>query len=196
MAEETRLLVIDAATRLFAERGWSGTGMRDIAKAAGVSVETVYGTAGSKAQLLTRAIDVGVVGDDEPIPLADREEFVNLGIGDRPTRLQSVARMITKQYSLVARLHLALAGAATADPDLARTLQDLRTRQRSSFGEGIGLVLGRPAPPDLVDGLQAVASPEVYLQLLDSAGWNEQQYQNWLAVTLGRLLDHIPEETA
>ena len=41
MAEETRLSVIDAATRLFAENGWACTGMRDVAKAAGVSVETV-----------------------------------------------------------------------------------------------------------------------------------------------------------
>src|ERR1700759_5486410 len=68
MAEETRLSVIEAATTLFGRRGWAGTGMRDLAQEAGVSVETVYGTAGSKSQLLMRALDVGVVGDDQPVP--------------------------------------------------------------------------------------------------------------------------------
>ena len=41
--------------------------MRDIAKDAGVAVETVYANFGSKTELLMTAIDVGVVGDAEPV---------------------------------------------------------------------------------------------------------------------------------
>jgi AcrR family transcriptional regulator len=196
MAEETRLSVIDAATRLFAERGWSGTGMRDIAKAAGVSVETVYGTAGSKSQLLVRALDVGVVGDDEPIPLAERAEFRALGEGDRRTRVLAVARMVSAQYARVALLHRTLDHGATGDEDLAMKSGELYERQRTSFREGLELVLGRSPEPELVEGLQAIGSPEVYLLLVGSAGWSEEKYQEWLAATFGRLLDHIPEETA
>jgi AcrR family transcriptional regulator len=194
MAEETRLAVIAAATRLFAERGWNGTGMRDIAKAAGVSVETVYGTASSKAQLLIRALDVGVVGDDEPIPLAERAEFRALGVGERRTRLLAVARMVSAQYARVALLHRALQHGATGDEDLAAASSELYERQRTSFRDGLGLVLGRSPEQELVDGLQAIGSPEVYLQLVSSASWSEEKYQEWLAATLGRLLDHIPEE--
>jgi len=47
-AGQTRLAIIAAASRLFAEKGWSGTGMRDVARAAQVSVETVYANFGSK----------------------------------------------------------------------------------------------------------------------------------------------------
>jgi AcrR family transcriptional regulator len=195
MAEETRLAVIEAASRLFAEHGFAGTGMRDIAQECGVSVETVYGTAGSKSQLLMRAIDVGVVGDDAPVPLAERPEFAQLGSGDRPARLAQAARMVSAQYSRVARLHTALEGGAMADPELARKLEEMRARQRSTFGEGVALVLGRSLEPDEVDGLQAIGSPEVYLLLVESAGWSEEKYQEWLAVTLGRLLEHLPEET-
>ena len=57
----------------------------------------------------------------------------------------------------------------------------------------MSLILGRPAP-ELVNGLQAIGSPEVYLQLVGSAGWSATQYEEWLAHTWGRLLDHIPEE--
>ena len=53
-AAQTRALVLAAATSLFADRGWSSTGMRDIAKAAGVAVETVYASFGSKTGCCSR----------------------------------------------------------------------------------------------------------------------------------------------
>ena len=192
MAADNRLAVLGAASRLFGERGWSGTGMRDIARAAGVSVETVYGV-GTKSQLLVQAIDVGVVGDGEPVPLADRDVFRDLGRGDRATRLLATTRMLATQYARVAQLHRALESGAMGDEDLAEKLDEVRERQSTSFGEALSLILGRPAP-ELVNGLQAIGSPEVYLQLVGSAGWSATQYEEWLAHTWGRLLDHIPEE--
>jgi AcrR family transcriptional regulator len=196
MAEETRLSVIEAATRLFAERGWSGTGMRDIANAAGVSVETVYGTAGSKAQLLVRALDVGVVGDDEPVPLADRPQFRALGEGDRRTRVTATARMLADQNARVAPLHRCLAHGATDDEALAVHHREVHERQRTSYRQGLELVTGRRLDQALVDGIQALGSPEVYLLLVEQSGWSTKKYQEWLADTMGRLLDHLPEETA
>ena len=196
MAEETRLAVIAAATRLFGERGWSGTGMRDIAREAGVSVETVYGTAGSKAHLLMRALDVGVVGDDEPVPLADRPQFRALGEGDRTARLQAVARMLAEQNARVARLHRSLAHGATGDPDLAERHREVHARQRTSYAQGLELVLGRRPDPALVDGFQALGSPEVHLLLVESSGWSIHHYEQWLADTMAKLLEHLPEETA
>jgi len=82
-AAETRAMVVAAAARLFGERGWAGTGMRDVARAAGVSVETVYASFRSKADLLLAAIDVAVVGDAAPVPLDQRPEFAALGSGTR-----------------------------------------------------------------------------------------------------------------
>ena len=80
-AAQTRAAVLEAATRLFAERGWAGTGMRDVAREAGVAVETVYANFRSKPELLIAAVDVSVVGDDAPVALADREVFLVLGHG-------------------------------------------------------------------------------------------------------------------
>ena len=66
-AVANRTQVLDAALLLFADRGFAATGMRDVAREAGVSVETVYANFGSKTDLLMAAIDVGVVGDVEPV---------------------------------------------------------------------------------------------------------------------------------
>lgn len=94
-AAQARAVVLEAATRLFAERGWAGTGVRDIARAAEVSVETVYATFGSKADLLKAALEVAIVGDDAQVPLADRPVYTAIGTG-RTTgdRIESGARLI------------------------------------------------------------------------------------------------------
>ncbi|MCW2760763.1 MAG: TetR family transcriptional regulator [Marmoricola sp.] len=194
-AVDTRRAVIDAASRLFTERGWS-TSVRDIAREAGVAVETVYSVVGSKRELMKVAIDVGVVGDDEPVPLAERAEFAALGEGDRRTRLDAVAAIVSDQYTRVAELHQALDHAAVSDPELAELQRHIHDQQVASYADALAMVLGRRPDPELVDGLQAVSSPAVFLHLVQRAGWSTDHYREWLAQTLLQLVVHIPEESA
>lgn len=194
-AADTRRAVIAAATALFTERGWA-TSVRDIAREAGVAVETVYSVVGSKRELLKVALDVGIVGDDEPVPLAEREEFAALGAGDRSTRLGRSAAMMAEQYSRVAALHQALDQGAAADEELAELRRHAHEQQRTTFTEGLTLALGRRPEPELVDGLLAICSPATYLHLIQMAGWTQEQYQQWLAQTLLQLVAHLPEESA
>src|SRR5689334_2573040 len=51
-AEQTRRDIIAAARQLFAADGYQATTMKAIGEAAGVSVQTVYDSVGSKASLL------------------------------------------------------------------------------------------------------------------------------------------------
>ena len=51
-AAETRKLVLSAARRLFAERGYSATTMAEIAVEAGVVQQTIYDSFGSKRGLI------------------------------------------------------------------------------------------------------------------------------------------------
>ena len=194
-AADTRLAVIAAATRLFTERGWA-TSVRDIAREAGVAVETVYSVVGSKRELLKVAMDVAIVGDDEPISLAERHEFAVLGEGDRSTRLASAAAMMADQYSRVAALHHALEQGAETDEELAGLKRHAHEQQLTTFAEGLTLARGRRPDPELVDGLQAIGSPATYLHLIRMAGWTQEQYQHWLGQTMLRLVAHIPEESA
>src|ERR1700753_981537 len=71
-AAATRRLVLDAATRLFIERGCAATSIDLIAERAGVGRSTVFAAAGGKPWLLKTAYDRAVVGDDAPVPLLQR----------------------------------------------------------------------------------------------------------------------------
>ena len=59
-AKETRSAIVVAARDLFIEQGYGRTTMSDIARAAMVSVETIYAAFGNKATVLHKAWDVTV----------------------------------------------------------------------------------------------------------------------------------------
>src|SRR5689334_17406714 len=84
-ARQNRLAVLRAAQALFVERGYAKTTMGDVADAAGVSVETVYKAFTNKPGLVKAVFDVAVVGDDEAIPLMERE-FVQRNIAEPDPR--------------------------------------------------------------------------------------------------------------
>lgn len=185
---ETRAALISAARRLFVEKGWAGTGMREVAAHAGVATETLYSHFSSKRVLLRAAIDVGVVGDHQPVSLADRPEFAAMGRGRRADRLAAAARMLNAIQQRTATFSGVLREAATTDDEIAVMLRELRERQRQNVADAIELVLGRPPTPTERDGVWAVTSPEVFLLLVQGSGWSLEQYEDWIAQTFDRLL--------
>jgi len=188
-AAETRSAVLEAATRLFGERGWAATGMRDVAREAGVSVETVYANFGSKSDLLMGAIDVAVVGDAEPVPLDRRDVFAALGQGSREERMQAAARLMTDIHRRTAGVNLALREAAASDLELDRLMRKREDGRRANVEEGVCLVVGHPVTQQQADALWAVLDVGVYRMLTDLRGWTANQYQDWLAGAIDRLLD-------
>lgn len=186
-AAQTRLAVIEAARDLFAERGWSGTTIRLVAERAGVAVETVYSSVGGKLDLLAVAIDVGVGGDADPVPLRDRPDFLALGRGARPDRLQAAASLVTGIYVRTAGINRALTEAAFADGRARSLRAELQRRQRSDVADGLRLVLGHDASQSEVDATWALVAFETYDNLIRSAGWTTERYTHWLAETLGLL---------
>src|SRR3954465_4679609 len=57
-AQLTRDEILKAARRLFAERGYTRTSVRDIAEAAAVSAQTVYDSIGTKQAWVARLNDL------------------------------------------------------------------------------------------------------------------------------------------
>src|SRR5262245_33435436 len=57
-AEQTRAEILSAARRLFASNGYSATSVKDIAGEAGVSVQTLYDSVGSKRDMVRRLNDL------------------------------------------------------------------------------------------------------------------------------------------
>lgn len=189
-AAETRALVLGAATSLFAGRGWSATGMREVAQAAGVAVETVYANFGSKTELLLAAIDVGVVGDADPVALSQRPEFATLGVGGFDDRISAAARLLTGINQRTWGLRRALLEAAGSEPQLAAKLHQLELRRRDNIAQGVELVIGHTADDDLLDGLWVVMGADVFYLLTQIEGRSVEDYQRWLTTTIHRLLLH------
>jgi AcrR family transcriptional regulator len=187
-AADTRRAVVDAAARLFAAKGWAGTGMRDVAREAGVSVETVYGNFGSKSSVLIAALDAAVVGDLEAVALRDRPEFQALGKGTPPTRARRAAALNREINERTFGVRAALREAAAADAELATRLDDAEARRRTNVDEAARLVAGRAVTATERDGLWAVLGVEVYGLLVGHAGWSAEQYEKWAADMIVRIL--------
>jgi AcrR family transcriptional regulator len=188
IALQNRKAVLDAATVRFCERGWAAS-VRDIARAAGVSVETVYTHFGSKVGLLNQVVDVAVVGDDDPVALVDRPEFTALSTGSRRERARAAAALNTAINQRTTPLFRALREAAAVEPVLASRLQGLRESQRQTVHAALAMVVAREVSATQADGLWALLSQEVYELLVGSADWTPAQYEAWLAQAITTLLD-------
>ena len=129
-AAQTRAAVLDAAAHLFSEFGWADTSMRRVAQSAGVAIGTVYAGFGSKGDLLAAVMDVAVVGDDLPVPLAQRDVVALLGTGTPAERVAKAAQMSVAISGRTCELVQALIQGGATDATVAGRLADLDVRRR------------------------------------------------------------------
>src|SRR4051812_46989984 len=116
----TRRAILDAAAKLFVAPGYAATPLTALAAEAGVAVQTVYKAFGSKKALLSALVDVTVAGDDEPLPLAQRQFVADIAaLTDARSKLARYAQHLAETHARQAQVMLAMASAATADPDAA-----------------------------------------------------------------------------
>ena len=130
-ADQTRQRVAEAATGLFVRDGYAPTSISTVARAAGVSAQTVYNIFGTKAALLKFAYDIALVGDADPVPLAERADVRALYADPDPLRfLRGYARLGRTVLDRVGALTLqVMAGAAAGEEDLV-ALNQTMNRER------------------------------------------------------------------
>ena len=193
-AAQTRAAVLDAATRLFGELGWADTNMRSVAKAAGVSVETVYAGFGSKGDLLAAVMDVAVVGDDLPIPLAQRDAALVLGTGTLGERVAKAAAMSAAISGRTCELVQALTQGSATDALLSQRLAALDQRRRAEVADYFEQVASRAPTMLELDEVWLLTSAEVFHLLVHRSGWTPEQHEHWLANRLLRLVSQDPQD--
>ena len=186
-AAQTRAAVLAAAARLFGELGWADTNMRSVAEAAGVSMETVYSGFGSKGDLLAAVMDVAVVGDDLPIPLAQRDVALVLGTGTRDERVAKAAAMSVAISSRTCELVQALTQGSASDDSLAQRLAALDERRRAEIAGYFEQVATRAPTVLELDEVWLLTSAEVFHLLVHRSGWTPKQHEQWLAESLLRI---------
>ena len=188
-AQLTRDEILRAARRLFAERGYARTSVRDIAQAAGVSPQTVYDSVGSKQALVSRLNDLidAEAGVAEIVRGAAES-------GD-PWEVAATSARVTR--SILERcgdiVHALVTGAA-AEPELAAALAE---GQRRHLEGARGVIAGLRSlealdtavdPDEAAETLAAVSDFRLALVLRDSYGWSLDRVESWIAATSRALL--------
>lgn len=163
--------------------------MRDVAATAGVAVETIYAKFGSKTELLKHALDVAVVGDTAPVPLAERSAFRGLTRGSAAERVHAATEVLLGIRQRTARMRHVLNQAADGDSQLTALLADVHASERESVRQASLLVAGREVSDRDVDALFAILSTESFLLLTDVRGWTVAAYQLWTAQMIRAVLN-------
>lgn len=194
-ARQNRWTVLQAARRRFLEQGYSATTMSEIAADAGLSVESVYKMFANKAGLVKAVYDISIAGDDEPVPIAEREDVRAVVAEPTPARkIEMYARHLTTTMPRSAPVTLMLRDAAAADPAAAevwRTTREEFLYGMTEFAKNLHSTgrLRKDMTPKLTrDVLWSVNSVEMYELLVLERGWPLKRYAEFLASTLKNAL--------
>lgn len=185
-ARQTRSRILDAAHRLFVERGYAGTPIATVAEAAKVSPETVYLAFGGKRGLLEGVIEASISPEEDP---AAQEDALWSELAELPAARERLAMMVEYSCGILARtaaVHAVIRGAADKEPFAAalgkRLLRDRLANQTERLRRYVG--------DDLRKGLSAseagerycaLTSPDLYHLLTAEFGWTAEQHQYWLS---------------
>jgi AcrR family transcriptional regulator len=186
-AAATRAEILDAALRLFEQRGYTATSMAAIAAEAGVALKTVYLAFQTKRGLLLALWHLLLRGDEEAVPVGDRpwfREVVDEQDPERLLRLNARNSRVVKERS--GALLEILRSAAPADAELNVLWRRIQTEfyenQRSVVERLHALGALRPGL-DVARGadiLWTLNHPSVYGLLVGERGWTLDDFEEWL----------------
>jgi AcrR family transcriptional regulator len=195
-ARQTRGRILDAAYRLFADRGYAGSPIAAVAEQAGVSPETIYLTFGSKRGLLEGVIEMAIAPEADQ---TTQEDALWKDLAQLPDARDRLHAMIGHSCAILARtgpVHSVIRGAADKEAFAAalgrRLLHDRLTHQTERIRQHIGDHLREGlSVPDAGERYCALASPELYHTLTVEFGWTAEKHRTWLTELLeGELLGH------
>lgn len=203
-ARETRRAILQAGHDCFIETGYHSTTIPMVAARAGVSVDSIHKHFGTKAALAREVLDVTIAGDDEPVPMAERQQANEIAEArtapDMLRRYAVHARGIHERLGRLAAVLLFGARAGdvelrdlTADADAQRlhaaSLVANGIERRHGLGAGVTRAWAR-------DVIWVLNSPEVHWLLTAERRWSEDDYERLLGDALVALLLRPDEPTA
>lgn len=188
-AAQTRREILQAARRLFAERGYANTSVQQIAEASGAAVQTIYSSVGSKAALVLALND-----------LIDEEADVAQLAADL-LKETDPARLIAKGVHLTRRLNercgdliQVLLSAEPSEPEAAAAIADgMRRHEQGASGlaqrlRELGALRAGMTPDRGAAVFSMMTSAASWRQLTRGAGWTFDEGEAWLAASLAELL--------
>lgn len=191
----TEQRILAAATDLFLADGYVATTLEAVARRARVAARTVYVRFGTKAALFKRVVDVAIVGDTEPVDVLGRDWMIETMTA--PTLVARIAAVAAVSRQIMERtgaLFAVAQQAAAVEPLIAGYWQQGREQTRHAqevfctklAGDGL-------LPPGidltwLIDTTTVLVAAETYLLVTRMLGWDLDAYQEWLELSLTRIV--------
>ena len=186
-ARENRRAILESARQLFVELGYANTTMAVVAASAGVSVETVYKAFANKPGLAKAVFDVAVVGDDDAVPMLQRDFVVrNLAEPDPTKKLETYGEHVGEVGPRISPILLVVRAAAAADPGAAEvweTLQAERLAGMTAFASHLhdgGHLREGVSRAEARDVLWTHNSVELWDLLVNQRGWSNKRFGRWV----------------
>ena len=194
-ARATRQRMVEAAYELITSQGFATTTVAEVAEAAGVAVQTVYFTFGSKAGLLREAFQYAVLGDDRvDLGPHEREWFGRL---QHEAALVPALRIAVDEMTTIIRRVVPLTPAVQMlgdDPDVAAWTAHGERLRRIGYAQVVdALVDKHPLRPgvtldDAVTVLLTWVGPDVYRAMVLTHGWTDDAWREWTVRTTAETL--------
>src|SRR2546425_261873 len=174
--EATQAVIVEAAAGLFAERGYVGTTIEEIAAKAGVAVQTIYNAIGSKRAVLSRVLDFSASGPNAPSPVP---EFMGARIRAEPDPVRIVgilADWFAEVNERTAPVFGVIRQAAAVDPEVAELQLERSRRRLAGYTEAAQELADRGAlrpemePEDAGALIWTLGNPDVYRFLVTEQG--------------------------
>jgi AcrR family transcriptional regulator len=189
-AEETRRRILAAARALFVARGYGGTTVESIADDAGVAVQTVYATLGSKRGILLALLDTMAAEANLP----RMQAAVEGAAGNPRQQLRERLAFTSRLYAAGADLIGIARSVSGIEPDLRAFWQEGEARRHRGTAELVAQweAAGALAPgvsaKQATDIWWALGGPDVFRLFTVERRWSSKRFQEWLGATLETLL--------
>jgi AcrR family transcriptional regulator len=187
-ARARRLAVVLAAGELFERDGFRPTTIAAVAAHASVSPESVYKGFGTKAALAKAVFDLVIVGDDEPVPVAERPAAQ--AVRDEPDARRKIVMFVAglaQRQARSARVQILIRDGRHVDDSLGpiwaklndeglagMTVLGRHLLQTGQLRDGIDL-------GEVRDVLWNYLAIDTYERLVLTQGWPLERYSHWLA---------------
>jgi len=187
-AQLTKDRILDAAAKLFVDKGYSSVTVEDIARVAGVAHQTIYASFGTKL-----AIAQGIIwssfrteGIDQLMAQAresgDVEVHVRIGV--------RMARLLNERFAQIVRFMR-----ESGDPALLaeyHKIEGLRFEQIQAQLTPVLKSTDRLRPnvsrKQVLGSAWAMTGTDLYNQLVSGRGWTPSRYEQWLSDALVTML--------
>jgi AcrR family transcriptional regulator len=186
-ASETRRAVLDTARQLFLAEGYASTTVTAIAEGAGVSVETIYKIFRNKPGVVKALVDVALVGDDEPVPMVEREFVQRIEAEPDPHRKLALYGDHTVDIGIrTSALELVVRDAAVSDPGAAEVWDKLQNERLIGMGmfarhlADSGCLRQGVSVNEARDVLWVHNSLELWDLLVHQRRWKPKRFGRWI----------------